>query len=191
MEQSLRERNRYLTTNIDATIASYGNVNMTDIQTLVSRDSQYENGENYPINFSELLESDDSIGPVVEARQSMAVLDDTLHYRTDNLTLLDLFQSICVSRQAFLTFLVFAKVVQELRATYQDRAFLKNFRTVTGEHVNSLNSIIEKHRELGSGIFRYFLKGKKVAQLSQELNAVLSFTTPVALREDIDDLERA
>lgn len=112
----------------------------------------------------------------------------------DNVTLLGLFQSTCDPRKGantFSTFLVFAKVVQELRATYQDRAFLKNFRTVTGEHVNSLNSFIEKHRELGSGIFGYFLKGKKVAQLSQELNAALSFNTPIALRRDIDDLERA
>ena len=194
LEAGLRELNDYLTTNIDASVASYGNVDIADIQTLASLDCRYENGENHPINFSEVLKSEDSISHVDEARQSMAVLDDTLHYRTDNVTLLDLFQSTCGPRQradAFSTFLVFAKVVQELRTTYQDRTFLKSFRTVTGEHVNSLNSFIEKYRELGSGIFGYFLKGKKVAQLSQELNAVLSFNTPVALREDIDDLKRA
>ena len=194
LEAGLRELNDYLTTNIDATIASYSNVEIADIQTLASLDCGYENGENHPINFSEVLESEDSISHVDEARQSMAVLDDTLRYRTDNLTLLDLFHSTCGLRQGadtFLTFLVFAKVVQELRATHQDRAFLKSFRTVTGEHVNSLNSFIEKYRKLGSGIFGYFLKGKKVAQLSQELNAALSFNTPIALREDIYDLERA
>ncbi len=194
LEGGLRELNDYLTTNIDATVASYGNVDMADIQTLASLERRYENGDNYPITFGEVLKSEDSISHVDEARRSMAVLDDTLHYRTDNLTLLDLFKSTCGPRQGadtFSTFLVFAKVVQELRATYQDRAFLKSFRTVTGAHVNSLNSFIEKHRELGSGIFGYFLKGKKVAQLSQELNAALSFNTPIALREDIDDLERA
>jgi len=194
LERGLRQLSDYLTTNIDATIASYSNVDMADIQALASLDCRYENGENHPINFSEVLKSEDSISHVDEARQSMAVLDDTLHYRTDNLTLLDLFQSTCDPRQGadtFSTFLVFAKVVQELRATHQDRAFLKSFRTVTGGHVNSLNSFIEKYRELGSGIFGYFLKGKKVAQLSQELNAALSFNAPVALREDIDDLKRA
>ncbi len=193
LETGLRELNDYLTTNIDATVASYGNVDMADIQTLASLDCRYKNGENYPINFSEVLKSEDSISHVDEARQSMAVLDDTLHYCIDNITLLDLLQSTCGPRKgadAFSTFLVFAKVVQELRTTYQDRTFLKSFRTVTEEHVNSLNSFIEKYRELGSGIFGYFLKGKKVAQLSQELNAVLSFNTPIALREDIDDLER-
>ncbi len=194
LEMDLRQLSDYLTTNIDATVASYGNVDMTDIQTLASLDCRYENGENYPIDFSEVLKSEDSIKHVDEARQSMAVLDDTLHYRTDNLTLLDLFQSMCDPRQradTFSTFLVFAKVVQELRATYQDRAFLKSFRTVTVEHVNSLNSFIERYRELGSGIFGYLLKGKKVAQLSQELNVALSLNSPIALRKDIDDLERA
>ena len=194
LEAGLRELNDYLTTNIDATVASYGNVDMADIQALASLERRYENGDNYPITFGEVLKSEDSISHVDEARQSMAVLDDTLHYRTNNLALLDLFQSTCGPRQGadtFSTFLVFAKVVQELRATYQDRAFLKSFRTVTGEHVNLLNSFIEKHRELGSGIFGYFLKGKKVAQMSQELNAALSFNTPIALREDIDDLEHA
>lgn len=194
LEAGLLELNDYLTTNIDATVASYGNVDMADIQTLVSLDCRYENGENYPIDFSEVLKSENSISHVDEARQSMVVLDKTLHYRTGKLTLLDLFQSTCDSRQAadtFSTFLVFAKVVQELRATYQDREFLKSFRTITGEHVNSLNSFIEEYRELGSGIFGYFLKGKKVGQLSQELNAALSLSSPVALRKDIDDLERA
>ncbi len=194
LKAGLRELKDYLTTNIDATVASYGNVDIADIQTLASLDYQYENGENYSIDFSEVLKSEDSISHVDEARQSMVVLDDTLHYRTDNLTLLDLFQSTCDPRRGadtFSTFLVFAKVVQELRATYQDRAFLKSFRIVTGEYVNSLNSIIEKYRELGSGIFGYFLKGKKVGQLSQELNAALSLNSPIALREDIEDLERA
>jgi hypothetical protein len=194
LEVGLRELNDYLSTNIDATVASYGNVDMADIQTLASLERRYENGDNYPITFDEVLKSEDSISHVDEARQSMEVLDATLHYRTNSLTLLDLFQSTCGPRQgadAFSTFLVFAKVVQELRATYQDRTFLKNFCTVTGAHVNSLNSFIEKHRELGSGIFGYFLKGKKVAQLSQELNATLSFNTPIALRKDIDDIERA
>ncbi len=194
LEAGLRELNDYLTTNIDATVASYGNVDMADIQTLASLERRYENGDNYPITFGEVLKSEDSISHVDEARQSMAVLDDTLHYRTNNLALLDLFQSTCGPLQGtdtFSTFLVFAEVVQELRARYQDRAFLKSFRTVTGEHVNLLNSFIEKHRELGSGIFGYLLKGKKVAQLSQELNAALSFNTPIALREDIDNLERA
>jgi len=194
LEAGLRQLNDYLTTNIDATVASYGNVDMADIQSLSSLERRYTNGDNYPITFGEMLKSEDSINNVDEARQSMAVLDDTLHYSTDNLSLLDLFQSTCGPRQGVdtvSTFLVFAKVVQELRTTYQDRAFLKSFRTVTGEHVNSLNSFIEKHRELGSGIFGYFLKGKKAALLSQELNAALSFKTPIALREDIDDLERA
>ena len=59
----------------------------------------------------------DSISHVDEVRQSMAVLDDTLHYRTDNLTLLDLFHSTCDPWQGadtFSTFLVFAKVVHRL-----------------------------------------------------------------------------
>ena len=194
LEKGLHQLSDYLTTNIDATIASYSNVEIADIETLASLDSLYENGENYPINFSEVLASENSISHVDEARQSMAVLNDTLHYRTDNLTLLELFQSTCNPRQGadtFSTFLVFAKVVQELRATHQDRTFLKIFSTVTGEDVNSLNSFIEKYRELGSGFFGYFLKRKKVAQLSQEMNATLSFNTPVTLRDDIDDLKRA
>lgn len=194
LEVGLRKLNDYLTTNIDATIASYSNVEITDIQTLASLDCRYENGESYPIDFSEVLESEDSISHVDEARQSMVVLDDTLHYRTGALTLLDLFQSMCGHQQGvktFSEFLAFANVVQELRATHQDRAFLKMFRTVTGEHINSLNSVIEKYRELGSGIFGYFLKGKKVGQLSQELNAALPINTPFDLREDSEDLERA
>ncbi|MFH1006720.1 MAG: AAA domain-containing protein, partial [Candidatus Latescibacterota bacterium] len=53
LEAGLRELNDYLTTNIDATIASYSNVEIADIQTLASLDCRYENGENHPINFSE------------------------------------------------------------------------------------------------------------------------------------------
>lgn len=194
LEAGLRKLNDYLTTHIDATIASYSNVKIADIHTLASLDWRYENGESYPIDFSEVLQSEDSISHVDEARQCMAVLDDTLHYRTGALTLLDLFQSMCGRQQGvntFSNFLAFANVVQELRATHQDRAFLKMFRTVTGEHINSLNSVIEKYRKLGSGIFGYFLKGKKVAQLSQELNAALPISTPFDLREDSEDLERA
>jgi len=194
LETGLREYNDYLTTNIDATVTNYGSVDMADIRTLVSLDGQYDNGENYPIDFTEVLKSEDSIKHVDEARQSMAVLDDTLHDHTDNVSLLDLYQSMCNSQQGadtFSTFLVFAKVVQELRATYQDRSFLRCFRTVTGEDANSLNSFIEKYRELGSGIFGYFLKGKKVEQLSEDMNAALSLNAPVSLREDIDDLKRA
>lgn len=194
LEANLGDRKNYLTTNIDTTVASYGKVDMADIQALVSLERRYENGDNYPITIGEVLKSEDGKSHVDDAWQSMAVLDYTLHDRTNNLTLLDLFQSTCGPLQGtdiFSTFLVFAKVIQELRTTYQDRTFLKSFRTVTGEHVNLLNSFIEKHREIGSGIFGYFLKGKKIAQMSQELNAALFFNTPIDLRGGIDDLERA
>jgi hypothetical protein len=197
LEAGIDDHKNYLTTNIDATVASYGKVKMVDIEALVSLERRYENGDNYPITFCEVLKSENGISHVADARQSMAVLDDTLHYRTNNLTLLDLFQSMFGSLQEtdktdiFSTFLIFAKVIQELRATYQDRSFLKSFRSVTGGHVDLLNSFIEKHRELGSGIFGYFLKGKKILQMSQELNAALSFNTPIDLRGGIDDLERA
>ena len=194
LEANLCNHKNYLTTNIDATIASYGKANMADIQALASLERRYENGDSYPITIGEVLKSEDGKSHVDDAWQSMAVLDGTLHERTNNLTLLSLFQSTCGPRQGtdiFSTFLIFAKVIQESRTTYQDRAFLKSFRTVTKEHVNLLNSFIENHRELGSGIFGYFLKGKKLAQMSQELNAALSFNVPIALRKDIDDLERA
>ena len=194
LEKGLHQLSDYITSNIDATIASYSNVEIVDIQTLASLDFLYDNGESHPIYFSEVLASENGIGDVDEARQSMAVLNETLHYGNDDLTLLDLFQLICGPHQGantFSTFLIFAKVVQELRATHQDRTFLKNFSTFKRKDVNSLNFFIEKYRELGAGFFGYFLKGEKVAQLSQELNATLSFNTPVTLKEDIDDLKRA
>ncbi len=192
LKSSLHKFRDYLTTNIDATVAGYGNVDMADIQTLSRLDGHYENGESYPIDFSEALKSDDAIKDIDEARQSMAELDDTLRYSINNLTLLDIFQSMCGTQQGvvFSKFLAFAKVVQELRATCQDRAFLKNFSTVTSECASSLNSFIEKYKELGSGIFGYFLKGKNIAQLSRELNAALPVNSPLDLRKDIEDLER-
>lgn len=192
LEAGLRDFKDYLTSNINATVVGYGNVDMADIQVLLNLERRYDNGDNYPITFGELLMSENSNSHIVDARQSMAVLDETLHYRTDNLTLLDLFLSICGPKQeadTFSKFLVFAKVVQDLRATYQDRAFLKSFSTITKEHVKSLNSFIEMYKKLGSGIFGYFLKGKQIAQLSRELNAALSLSTHIELREDIDDLE--
>jgi len=195
LKTGLDEHEKYLTSNIEATVANYGNINIADIQELTSLDFKYERGGSYPIVFDEVIKSEDDFNHLGHVWQSMAVLDDTLHDSVDNLALLDMFQSMCNSRQeksgTFFAFLAFTKVIQELRTTHQDRSFLKSFNTVTGEHVKALNSIIEKHRELGSGIFGYFLKGKNIAQLSHDLNAALSFNTPLDLRKDIEDMERA
>jgi hypothetical protein len=195
LETSLCEHDKYLTSNIETTVANYEDINIADIRELTNLDCKYERGENYPIIFDEVLKSEDDFNHLGHVWQSMAVLDDTLHDSVDNLALLDMFQSMCNARQdesdTFFSFLAFAKVIQELRTTHQDRSFLKSFNTVTGEHVKALNSIIEKYRELGSGIFGYFLKGKNIAQLSHDLNAALSFNTPLDLRKDIEDMERA
>ena len=194
LEEELSKRKDYLTTNIDATIASYGNIEMSDISTLIDLEGQYGKGENYPLDFCEVLQSKNSIEHIEKVRQSMAELDDTLHDDINSLTLLDLFESICGSQQGintFSRFLVFSKVVQNLRETCQDRTFLKRFRIITEQHINLLNTYLEKYRELGSGIFRYFLKGKKVAKLSQELNAALPLNLPVDLKKDLEELERA
>ncbi len=194
LEKDLERFREYLTTNIDATVASYGKVDIEDIQTLASLDCRYASGKKYPIDFSELLKLENSIDHVAGVWQSMAVLDETLHDDADGLTLLDLFHTMCGPLQevdTFRAFLDFLKLVQELRETHQDRSFLKSFRTVTREHLSSLTSLIVKYGELGSGFFGYILKGKKVEKLSQEMQAALCFDTPVSLREDIDDLERA
>jgi len=180
-----------LTSNIHTVVTSYEKINIDDIRKLVEFDCQYNMGNDYPIDFAEIWQSENGAHTVDKVWNSMLVLRNTIEYPMNGLTLLGLFGTLGKNdneANTFSTFLSFAKVIQELRKTYQHLSILRAFRTITDEQVAELNRLIVKYRVLGSGFFGYFLKGKTVAQLSQTLNGVMSLNSPIDLKRDYKEL---
>lgn len=187
LDSNLYQLEETLAGNIDATVAGYGNVQIKDIQDLVSLEKQYNEGEGYPLDLEEMLCIDDSLTHADEARESVFILDDAIHHSVSNLCLLDLFHGLFGDTgdlREFKEVVTFLTVVQGLRAAHPEKPFLRMFQHVSDTDVHVLSQYLHEYEALGAGFFGYFLKGRKVARLCEKVNAALSFALPVDLRED-------
>lgn len=193
LEFQLQDIHRALTSNVAATVAGYGNVQLQDINTLVELEARYEGGDGYPLDFKEIAASPEGPDDTDQLRQALHAFVETCRYSSGGLSLLDACSQFCdgsLSPHSFHEFLSFLRIVQELRITYEDRSFLDLFSFFSSKDLSTLSGYLAQYERLGSGWCGYFLKGGKLRSLAAQMKTDLPVVGDLDLKKDSDTLRQ-
>jgi very-short-patch-repair endonuclease len=198
--KAVRTEYKKLETNIDQsvldlkkhignTITAYEKIKLADIAEFTKLESTITANANLPVDLIELHSDQLSDDNLMGLRNDMRELKAKLADQQSNLAnLFKNFYSADNSIVAFRHFITFLDIVDELRIkANQALTQLSQIHNLSTDGLAALESYITRCNQLKSSWFGFFLKGKQVTALNNELAAKLpnDFTAPHMQLEEL------